>query len=74
MVAALKFPYHLFRCSHPAIRWVNPPNKTVVRLRRTRRACKQAEGISVDTLNIACGGFRFLLVDFQYLVGWGIIN
>ena len=23
---------------------------------------------------MACGGFRFLLLTFQYLVGWGLIN
>jgi hypothetical protein len=25
-------------------------------------------------ISIAGGGFRFLLLTFQYLVGWGIIN
>jgi hypothetical protein len=23
---------------------------------------------------MACGGFKFLLLTFQYLVGWGIFN
>ena len=30
--------------------------------------------MSVSTLSIACGGFSFLLLPFQYLVGWGEIN
>jgi hypothetical protein len=34
----------------------------------------QADGMSVGTLSMAGGGFKFLLLTFQYLVGWGIFN
>jgi hypothetical protein len=34
----------------------------------------QADGMSVGTLSMANGGFRFLLLTFQYLVGSGIFN
>jgi hypothetical protein len=34
----------------------------------------QADGMSVGTLVIACGGLTFLLSPFQYLVGWEEIN
>jgi len=30
--------------------------------------------MSVGTLSMAGGGFRFLLLPFQYLVGWGLIK
>jgi len=30
--------------------------------------------MSVWTLSMANGGFRFLLLTFQYLVGWVVIN
>ena len=30
--------------------------------------------MSVGTLSMAGGGFKFLLLTFQYLVGWGIFN
>jgi hypothetical protein len=30
--------------------------------------------MSMGTLSMANGGFRFLLLPFQYLVGWGIFN
>jgi hypothetical protein len=28
----------------------------------------------MGTLSMAGGGFKFLLLTFQYLVGWGIFN
>jgi hypothetical protein len=30
--------------------------------------------MSISTLRMAGGGFKFLLLTFQYLVGWGIFN
>jgi len=30
--------------------------------------------MSSGTLSMANGGFRFLLLTFQYFVGWGLIN
>jgi hypothetical protein len=30
--------------------------------------------MSVGANFMACGGFRFLLLTFQYLVGWGLIK
>jgi hypothetical protein len=30
--------------------------------------------MGLGTLSMACGGFMFLLLPFQYLVGWGIFN
>jgi hypothetical protein len=30
--------------------------------------------MSLGTLSMACGGFSFSLLTFQYLVGWGVFN
>jgi hypothetical protein len=32
---------------------------------------QQADGMSVSTLSMAGRGFKFLLLTFQYHVGWG---